>query len=61
MATAVIFLGVYVALAALFYTRLTATASDGLRLPAMKPSHWHRAKRRVTELMRRVRTGTRKR
>lgn len=48
-------LGLYLALAAIFYARLTATATDGMRLPVQKPSHWHRARRRVKELVRRVR------
>ncbi len=48
-------LGVYLALAALFYARLTATATDGMSLPVSKPLHWHRARRRVKEMVRRVR------
>ena len=46
--------GLYLALAAIFYVRLTATATDGISLPLHKPSHWHRA-RRAGELVRRVR------
>lgn len=48
-------LGLYLALAVIFYARLTATATDGMSLPAQMPSHWHRARRRVKELVRRVR------
>lgn len=58
MGTAVIVLGVYMALAALFYARLTATATDGLTPAIHKPSRWHRAKRRTGELVRRMRFGT---
>ena len=47
--------GLYLALAAIFYVRLTAAATDGISLPLHKPSHWHRARRRVKELVRRVR------
>ena len=47
--------GLYLALAVIFYARLTATATDGLSLPAQRPSQWHRARRRVKELVRRVR------
>ena len=49
--------GLYLALAAIFYARLTATATDGISLPVHKPSHWHRAQRRVGELVRRVRSA----
>ncbi len=55
MGTAVIFLGVYMALAVVFYARLTATATDGLTPCIEKPSHWHRARRRAKDLVRRVR------
>ena len=48
-------LGLYLALAAIFYLRLTATATDGMSLPVSKPSHWHRARRQVKEMVRRVR------
>ena len=57
MGTAVIVLGVYMALAVLFYARLTATATDGLTPTIQKPSRWHRAKRRAKDLVRRVRPG----
>lgn len=58
MGTAVIVLGVYMALGALFYARLTATATDGLTPTIREPSRWHRAKRRAKELARRMRPGT---
>ena len=58
MGTAVIVLSVYMALAALFYVRLTATATDELTPTIQKPSRWHRAKRRAKELIRRIRPGT---
>lgn len=48
-------LGLYLALAVIFYARLTATATDGVSLRMHKPSHWHRARRQVKELVRRVR------
>lgn len=47
--------GLYLALAAIFYLRLTATATDGMSPPNIRPSHWHRARRRAKELVRRVR------
>lgn len=50
-------LGLYLALAAIFYLRLTATATDGISLPSVKPSHWHRVRRRAKELVRRVRAA----
>ncbi len=53
-------LGLYLALAAIFYVRLTATATDGLSLPVQRLSHWHRTRRRAKELVRRVRPATRK-
>lgn len=53
-------LGLYLVLAAIFYLRLTATATDGLSLPNTKPSHWHRARRRVKDLVRRVRPASKK-
>ena len=51
----VVGVGLYLALAAIFYARLTATATDGMSLPLQRPSHWHRARRQVGELVRRVR------
>ena len=60
MGTAVGLLGVYTALAAIFYTRLTAAATDGMNLPNSRPSHWHRARRQAKELVRRVRPALRK-
>jgi len=47
--------GLYLALAAIFYLRLTATATDGMSLPVQRMSHWHRARRQVKKLARRVR------
>lgn len=60
MGTAVIFLGVYLALAVLFYARLTATATDGRALQVPKPLRWHRARHLTAAFLRRVRSGTRK-
>lgn len=48
-------LGLYLALAAIFYLRLTATATDGMSLPVSNLSHWHRARRQAKEMVRRVR------
>ena len=45
----------YMAAAALFYMRLTATAS-GMAVPKQKKSsHWHRARHTTTAFLRRVR------
>ncbi len=55
MGTAVIVLGIYMALAVLFYARLTATATDGLSPRVDKPPVWHRARRRAKEAVRRMR------
>ncbi len=50
----------YLALAAIFYARLTATATDGMSLPNTRPAHWHRVRRRVKEFVRRVRPASHK-
>ncbi len=47
--------GAYVAVAALFYLRLTATATSGYLPRTEKPSHWHRARRLTRSFLRRVR------
>ena len=48
-------LGLYLALAVIFYARLTATATDGMSLPVQRPSHWHRARHTTKAFLRRVR------
>ena len=51
----------YMAAAALFYLRLTATAS-GMAVPKqLKPSHWHRARHTTKVFLRRVRLSPPKR
>ena len=50
------FLGLYMALAALFYLRLTATAATDMAAPKInKPSSWHRARRLPQTFLRRSR------
>ena len=51
------FLGLYMALAALFYLRLTATAATDAAVPINKPSSWHRARRLTKTFLRRSRLG----
>ncbi len=51
----VTFLGLYMAVAALFYLRLTATATNGIVPKLAKPSRWHRARHLTKALGRRVR------
>ncbi len=51
----------YMAFAAIFYLRLTATATDGLTPVSPKPSRWHRAKRLTAAFLRRVRSAVPKR
>jgi hypothetical protein len=51
------FLGLYMALAAIFYLRLTATATDGTAPKITLPSNWHRARRLTKAFVRRVRTA----
>ncbi|MGI4790872.1 MAG: hypothetical protein ACRYFS_18730 [Janthinobacterium lividum] len=49
------FLGVYLALAAIFYIRLTATATN-IAAPKIKQHfHWHRARHLTESFLRRVR------
>jgi hypothetical protein len=52
---ALTFLGLYLALAAIFYLRLTATATNGLTPKMEKPSRWHRARHLTKAFLRRVR------
>ena len=51
--------GLYAAVAALFYLRLTATATGELA-PKLEHSHWHRARRMTKSLGRRVRPAAHK-
>jgi len=53
--------GAYVAVAALFYLRLTATATSGLVPKMEKPSRWHRARHLTKSFLRRVRPSLPKR
>ena len=47
---------IYLACAAIFYLRLTATATDVPAPPRPeKPSGWHRARRLTQSVMRRIR------
>lgn len=50
--------GAYVAVAALFYLRLTATATSGLVPKMEKPSHWHRARHLTKSFLRRARLSS---
>ena len=52
--------GAYVAVAALFYLRLTATATSRYLPKTEKPSHWHRARYMTKSFLRRVRPASHK-
>jgi len=57
--TAFLALGVYLALSAAFYSRLTATAAD-MSLPApTRHSRWHRARVLQAGMVRRLQSGLR--
>ena len=60
MGTTLGFLSAYVAAAAIFYLRLTATASNGMVPKVEKHSHWHRARHLTKDFMRRMRPSLRK-
>ncbi len=57
MGTLLGLMGAYMAFAALFYLRLTATATSGLVSKIEKPSHWHRARHLTKSFLRRVRSS----
>ena len=52
--------GIYVAVADMFYLRLTATATSGYLPKTEKQSHWHRARHLTKSFLRRVRPASHK-
>ena len=60
MGTTLGFLSAYVAAAAIFYLRLTATATNGVAVKTEKTPRWHRARHLTKDFVRRMRPSLRK-